>query len=256
MKTKTILWAHRGAAAEEPENTLPSFARALALGADALETDLHMTEDGVIVASHDPDGARMCNVRREIRRTRFDDLRRWDAGWGFVDKSGARPFANRGYTIPTLEELLAAIGNVTLNVDVKQREPDMVAPLLALLKRLGAERRVLVASFSDATIRRVRRLGYAGKTGLARNEVAALLALPRAVLRFALGGDAAQLPTHVGPVRIARRSLIEKCHSLGLRVDFWTVNDPALADDLVALGADGVMTDDPRRVRVPKTQPT
>src|SRR5207245_7758006 len=63
------LYAHRGAAAELPENTLPGFERALQVGADALEMDVHRTRDGVIVVSHDPDGARCCGVAQAIVAT-------------------------------------------------------------------------------------------------------------------------------------------------------------------------------------------
>src|SRR5262249_5081969 len=90
------LYAHRGAAAEAPENTLDSFARALAHGADALEMDVHLTRDGVVVVSHDPDGARMCGVGRRFADANWDEIRRWDAGWGFVAPDESRPFAGRG----------------------------------------------------------------------------------------------------------------------------------------------------------------
>src|SRR5690242_3140965 len=96
---RVTLYAHRGAAAEQPENTLPSFERALALGADALEMDVHATRDGVIVVSHDPDGARMTGVRRALAAATWDEVRTWDAGWGFAEAGGGpgRPFAGRGY---------------------------------------------------------------------------------------------------------------------------------------------------------------
>src|SRR6478609_1566660 len=73
----TIVYAHRGAAAERPENTLPSFRRALELGADALETDVHLTADGEIVASHDEDGARMTGVARALRSTTLVEIQSW-----------------------------------------------------------------------------------------------------------------------------------------------------------------------------------
>src|SRR5687768_7474650 len=126
------LYAHRGAAAEEPENTLPSFRRALEHGADALEMDLHMTADGHVVVSHDPDGFRMAGVHAEIRRSMLTDVRRWDVGWGFV-RDGARPFAGRRYHMPTLEEVLVELPGVPLNIDVKQSRPDMVGRVVSLL---------------------------------------------------------------------------------------------------------------------------
>lgn len=232
------LYAHRGAAAERPENTLPAFVRALELGAGALEMDLHATADGVIVVSHDPDGARLAGIPREIRRTPLSELRTWDVG------GGAR--------IPTFEEVLLAFPDVVLNVDVKQRTPAIAADVVALVRRLGAEERVIIASFDGATLRRVRSLGYRGLTALGREEVLALRLLPLVVLRrlraARLLGEAAQIPVVAGPFVLGTAAFIAKCHALGLRVDFWTINDPTEARALIALGADGVMTDDPARV--------
>src|SRR5215831_10792514 len=164
---RVTLYAHRGAAAEQPENTLPSFERALALGADALELDVHATRDGVIVVSHDPNGARMAGVHRSFCDASWDEVRGWDAGWGFRDPGGGggRPFAGRGYHMPTLEEVLRAFPGVPLNVDLKAPVADAA---VTLLRQLGAESRVCLASFQAATLRRVRALGYAGETSLGR----------------------------------------------------------------------------------------
>ena len=115
----TTLYAHRGAAAELPENTLPSFARALELGADALELDVHATKDGVVVVSHDPDGARLCGVAAAIHEVSFAEVSRWDAGHGFVDARGGRPHAGRGIGMPRLLDVLRAFPGVPLNVDLK-----------------------------------------------------------------------------------------------------------------------------------------
>jgi glycerophosphoryl diester phosphodiesterase len=198
---------------------MAAFRRALELGADALETDVHATADGVIVTSHDPDGARIFGVARRIAECRFEEVH----GWG----------------MPSLEEVVGAFPSTPINVDLKV---DVAALAVALLRRLGAEEQVTLASFRSATLRRVRALGYRGPTGLGRSEVARLLALPAAVQRGPLAppGVAAQLP-----ISLARPWVIRRCHALRLRVDFWTVNEPALAQALLAMGADGVMTDDP-----------
>ena len=236
------LYAHRGAAAERPENTLPSFALALELGADALELDVHATSDGVLVVSHDPDGARMAGQALPFRAVPWSMVRTWDAGIGFVAPDGSRPFAGRDIRVPSLEEVVLAFPGVPLNVDLKAPVADVA---VALLRRLGAEAQVCLASFQASTLRRVRALGYAGPTSLASAEVAQLLALPAMLQRsiFRPQAQAAQLPISLG-----RSLVVERCHALGLRVDFWTVNDADLARRLIALGADGIMTDDPRKI--------
>jgi glycerophosphoryl diester phosphodiesterase len=236
------IYAHRGAAAELPENTLPAFQRALDVGADALELDVHATRDGVIVATHDPDGLRCCGVARAVREADWSEVARWDAGAGFTDASGARPHAGCGICVPRLVDVIRAFPGVPLNVDLKADVPDLA---VELLRRERAEERTTLTSFRASTVRRVRALGYAGPTGLARNEVARLLGLPTWLQRGPLrpAGNAAQLP-----LRFSTRAVVERCHALGLRVDFWTANDAETARRLAALGADGIMTDDPRTV--------
>ncbi|HET6610339.1 MAG TPA: glycerophosphodiester phosphodiesterase [Kofleriaceae bacterium] len=244
-----ILYAHRGAASELPENTLAAFERGLAAGAGALEMDLHMTADGHIVVSHDPSGARMCGVDSEIRRATLAEVKRWDAGFGFVAGDGSRPHAGCGHTIPTLGEVLDAFPAVRLNVDLKQVRPAMAREAVAVIRRHGAEARVTLASFRLAPLLTARRLGYRGPTALSQIEVALLLYTPMALFRrLPLTGQCVQIPTHARGLVLACREIIDKCHSLGLRVDFWTINDPAEAKRLLALGADGIMTDDPAAI--------
>src|ERR1700694_2059822 len=220
MRTHRVrVYAHRGASRELPENTMPAFRRAMELGADALETDVHATADGVLVASHDPAGGRVFGVRRKIAECSWAEVRSWGA--------------------PSLEEVVSSFPGVAINVDLKSD----VAPLaVELLHRLGAAEQVTLASFRSSTLRRVRALGYRGPTSLGRSEVARLVSLPAAAQRgpLAPAGTAAQRP-----VSRALPWVVGRCHALGLRVDFWTVNDAAQARRLVALGADGIMTDDP-----------
>jgi glycerophosphoryl diester phosphodiesterase len=243
------LYAHRGASAEAPENTMPSFRKALEIGVDGLELDVHMTRDGHVVVSHDPTGERMAGVRARWKDVDLATAKTWDMGWGFVAPDGSRPFAGRGVRVPTFEEVLVELPGVVLNVDLKQVAPTMVPAVLALLRRLRAEDRVVLASFQLRTLLAVRRAGYAGATGMTQPEVAALLATPRAVLqRLPYLANAVQVPVKAGPIVLAAPGFLAKCHALGMRVDFWTINDPAEAKRLLELGADGIMTDDPRAI--------
>jgi glycerophosphoryl diester phosphodiesterase len=244
----TIVYAHRGAAAELPENTLPSFRRALELGADALETDVHLTADGEIVATHDEDGARVAGVRRAISASTLAEVQRWDAGHVFVDARGERPFEASGYHVPTLDELLVELPPVRLNVDLKSEDPRLVTRFLEIVRRHGAEARIVAASFFRSTLVRLRRSGWAGDSSFARSEFLACWLVPSWLYLGKPPGTRVQIPTHAGPLRFATPRSLKKLHALGLRVDFWTINDADEARRLVALGADGIMTDDPARI--------
>ena len=216
------IYAHRGASRELPENTMAAFRRAVELGADALETDVHLTSDGVLVTSHDPDGARVFGVRRNIVESAWSEVRSWG--------------------IPSLEEMVQSFPGMPINVDLKVPAAKQAVDLL---HRIGAAERVTLASFQSSTLRQVRALGYRGPTSLGRSEVARLVSLPAAAQRGALAppGQAAQLP-----LSLAKPWVIRRCHALGLRVDYWTINEPALARSLAAMGADGIMTDDPAAI--------
>jgi glycerophosphoryl diester phosphodiesterase len=242
------LYAHRGASAERPENTLPAFQRALEIGVDALEMDVHLTRDGHFVVVHDDTPLRTTGTRGRWHELDLDDVQRLDAGWGFVGVDGSRPFAGQGILVPTFEEVLRTFPGVHLNVDLKGA--DAVPRMLELLRRVKAEDRVTLASFQAAAAIALRRRGYGGETALAQAEVATLFGLPALLWRqLPFTGNAAQVPTHAGPLRFDRAPFIAKCHSVGLRVDFWTIDHPAEAARLLELGADGIMTNDPAALR-------
>lgn len=242
------LIGHRGACAERPENTLTSFQRAVEIGVDVLETDVHMTADGVVVVSHDADGRRTAGVPKRICDATLAEVRGWDCGRGFIDGSGRMPFAGRGLCMPTLDELLEAFPDAELNIDIKQREPNMVDACLAVLRNQQALDRVTLASFFDDVIRDVR-ARFEGPTVLAEREVLRVVALPRWLLeRTGVPGTAIQIPRAAGPLDLSTRSFIDKCHALNLRVDYWTINDPVVAEILIDRGADGMITDDPARL--------
>jgi glycerophosphoryl diester phosphodiesterase len=238
------LYAHRGASAERPENTMISFARAVELGVHALELDVHATRDGEIIVHHDDTAARMAGAPLAWSALDYADARALDVGWGFVAPDGTRPFAGRGVSVARFEEVVTTFSSIYLNVDVK--DPRAAAGAVDIIKRAGAEERVTIASFQLATLVKIRRGGYGGQTALAQSEVASLAALPALLWRqLPFTGTAAQVPVNAGPIRFDRPAFIAKCHNLGLRVDFWTIDDRAEAERLLALGADGIMTNDP-----------
>lgn len=248
----TLVFGHRGAGAERPENTLGSFEVALLRGADVLEMDVHLSRDGVVVVFHDDSGRRMAGVPREVRDTTYAELRRWDVGYGYRNGAGERCHLGAGFRIPSFDEVLEAFPHTPLNVDIKARFPAIERDVIEVIRRHGAEERVLLASFYDDVLDRVRALGYRGPTGLSRSELQRLWVTPTAMLSrglIVIRGQAAQVPLRHGPIRFDRAAFIEKCHRLKIRVDYWTVNDAPTALHLASLGADGIITDDPGKIR-------
>ena len=147
--------AHRGGAEEAPENTLEAFAAAVELGFRYLETDAHVTRDGVVVAFHDDHLDNVTDSAGAIADLSLEEVEAADAGAKFTTDGGRTfPFRGRGLRVPRLEELLLRWPDARVNIDPKA--DTSVAPLVALLDRLGAWDRVCIGAFSDRRIRQVR----------------------------------------------------------------------------------------------------
>lgn len=227
---RPLVLAHRGASAERPENTLPAFQRALEVGADALELDLHFTADHVPVVHHDPTALRITGHDVRIDSQPLSEVRTWDAG--------------QGTTIPTFAEVLDHFKGALLNVDTKGATDDNLQRLLALIEERGVTERVLLAGFQSARLRRMSALGYRGALGMGRSDVLRRLARPRKLS----GVRRAQIPLNLGGARLDSARVIQRLQGSGVAVDFWVVNDPERARQLVELGADGIITDDPAAI--------
>lgn len=241
-----IIYGHRGASIELPENTLEAFTRALQLGVDVIETDVHVTADGHVVIHHDDSSQRMgCDARLVCQRS-LADLKRVNVGFGFRDRAG-QGITDRSFRVPTLSEALEAFPSARFNIDIKPL--GAASAVLETVRRHAAEERVLLTSFYDANVRAVRGAAYRGETGLARNEALVALALPAFAPAFLRPkGQRIQLPPHLGRLQIGSPRVIKRLQQLGYRVDFWVINDRSEAERLFAAGADGVMTDDPATV--------
>lgn len=232
------LYGHRGASARLPENTLAAFERALADGANALELDIHRTADGHFVVAHDPDGRRLAGVDEHVHTVGLDRVKSWN-----VAATAGAP--SERLTVPTLEEVLQAFPEVPMSIDLKPDDPSAVPPLLEVVARHGADDWVTLASFSTRVVRRMRGLGYPGRTTLSKLEVALVRFLPAAVARRYVAGNAAHIPVKHGMVRLDGPPFIARCRTLGLRVEYWVVDDPREARRLLDAGATGIMSDDP-----------
>ena len=238
--------AHRGGAGAAPENTLPAFAAAVEMGYRYLETDAHVTRDGVVVAFHDDRLDRVTDRGGAISALTIGELEAADAGHVFTPDGGATfPFRGRGVRIPRLEALLERWPEVYVNIDPKSDA--VVAPLTGLLERLDAWNRVCVGSFSDRRLAeiRTRSRGRActsmGPRAVAVARIAAASGrLPRQ------GADCVQVPPRQGRIPIVTAGFVRAAHRSRLPVHVWTINDGPTMRRLLDLGVDGVMTDDPR----------
>jgi glycerophosphoryl diester phosphodiesterase len=244
-----IAFAHRGGAGEAPENTLAAFEIAVTLGYRYLETDAHITRDGVLVAFHDDRLDRVTDRTGAIAELGIDEVEAADAGYVFSsDRGGSFPFRGRGIRVPRLEELLVRWPDVRINIDPKT--DGCVEPLASLLDRLRAWDRVCSGSFSDRRLRRIRALGRGRACTSMGPHAVALARLAAASGRIPrLGADCVQVPTHRGPIPIVTDRFIAAAHRARLPVHVWTINDERTIDRLLDLGVDGIMSDRLRLLR-------
>ena len=234
---------HRGAAAFAPENTLSSFRRAVELGADALELDVHLTADGHVIVMHDPLVDRTTDGTGAVRALTLAQLRALDAGARWTPDGGRSfPWRGRDVRVPTLDALLEELPGVPLMIDAKTL--DVAAPLARVLARHGAERRVLVGSFHAAHLAPFAGEGWR-RLATRWQSVALLLgALSRVAARTA-GYAALAIPARLGGVPLPMSLLARAARRRGRPVHVWTVNAAAEAHALWRAGVNGLVGDDP-----------
>ncbi|MDI3406554.1 glycerophosphodiester phosphodiesterase [Streptomyces cavernicola] len=224
-----IAFAHRGGTADGLENTAVAFRRAVDSGYRYLETDVHATADGKLVAFHDATLDRVTDSGGRISTYKWAEMQH-------ARVAGSEP-------VPLFEDLLEEFPEACWNVDIKA-EPAL-RPLVDLIRRTRAWDRVCVGSFSESRVARAQQLaGPRLATSLGTRGVAALrlrsYGIPAALRRSAV---AAQVPEVQSGVRVVDHRFVRTAHALGLQVHVWTVNDRERMAALLDLGVDGIMTD-------------
>lgn len=224
--------AHRGASGEFPENTFLAFRQALAQGADALELDLRATADETAVVLHDATVDRTTDGRGRVAAMTSQTIRALDAG--------------RGEPVPTLDGVLEEFTDTPLLIEVK--EIGVGEPAATAIARHRAERRVVVGSFVGQALVPFRRRGWstsASRPETARRWVAS---------RFTSVGwkgpfQAYAVPERYRGLTVVDGRFVRAARRAGIPVHVWTVNAPAAAERLWALGVSGIITNFPARIR-------
>jgi len=248
---RLLVVAHRGGAGLWPENTLYAFERAAALGVDVIETDLRATADGELVIFHDEHVERTTDGRGRLSALTLGELKRLDAAYSWSPDDGRTfPLRGRGITVPTLREVFATLPRMRFNIEPKQAEPPLAAPLCRAIREHGMADRVLVGAFSGSTLGQFRRECPEVATSASTGEVASFIAMQGAGLAdsYSPPMQALQVPPRTGSLRLLTRDFVEAAHGRNLRVHAWTVNAEEEMRHLIDLGVDGIMTDYPDRL--------
>jgi glycerophosphoryl diester phosphodiesterase len=221
MPRKPLIIGHRGAMAYEPENTLRSFRRALELGADGVEFDVHLSKDEVPVVIHDSTLDRTTNGKGDVHAFTARQLQGLDAG--------------KGEHVPTLREVIEEFaGKLVLQAEIKQA--DAVEPVVRLLEEMGCVHDAWLSSFWHRAMAEAKELNPKVKAGILFE------CNPVDAVRLARDARADALhPDH----RYIDAGLMKAARDAGLAVLAWTANTPQAVDRLLALGADAIASNTP-----------
>jgi glycerophosphoryl diester phosphodiesterase len=209
---------------------MSAFETAIDMGYRYIETDVHATSDGVLVAFHDDTLDRVTDRTGVIGEMR----------WSEVHKARVRGT----HPLPLLEDLLGLWPDVRVNIDPKHDAA--IGPLVDVIKRTGAIDRVCIGAFSDKRLARIRgELGPRLCHSMGPRQVARLVAASRGLWSGRFTAGCVQVPVKRGVVPLVTDRFVKAAHGRGLKVHVWTINDADEMRSLLDLGVDGIMTDAP-----------
>lgn len=234
---------HRGNRAHAPENTLESFAQAVAAGADAIELDVRISADGVPVVIHDPGVQRITDSTGDVAGMTFSELSALDVGARFTTDGGnSYPYRGKGHRIPSFDEVLEAFPDTPTLIEIKTAEA--ASAVRRSIEAHRAEERTVVDSMEAQALQVFANSKIpigASRSDVVRVMTQVLLRLPLTPFAFRA---LCVPPSHYG-LRVPLRRFARVAPSQNCVVHVWTINDPAVATRLWLDGIQGIISDDP-----------
>ena len=241
--------AHQGSSLDLPPNTLEAFQLALDQGADIIELDIWRSKDGTWVVIHDRNLSRITGVNKDITKLTFEEIQLLDAGYNFSDSSGNYLYRNKGYKIPSLEQVFKQFNNEKINIEIKTVSKLGLSDLVQMIKKYQMEKKVLVVSFSYNVIKKFRKISNDQiATAASKSDIMRMIyfgKLPWYKIRF----DAFQIPFYSKKVErygLKNTEWIGKMRSKGMEVHYWTVDNSEDIKKAFSIGAGGVITNKPK----------
>ncbi|KLT15394.1 glycerophosphodiester phosphodiesterase [Neobacillus vireti] len=250
---RPMVIAHQGGELLAPSNTIPAFTNAANMGVDVLDTDLHITKDGYLVAIHDPTVDRTTNGQGKIADMTLTEIQELDAGYHFKDLQGKYSYRGKGAYIPTAEELFQQFGEFRWSMEIKDDNPssrydEMAKKLWALIQKYQMEDKIFISAFDQNILSTFD--NYAkGRVAISagKQEVTKFVIFHKFFLRdlYQPQVDAFQIPTNSSGFDLTDKKLIDGAHRRGMKMDYWTIDDPKIMQKLIDAGADGIQTNRP-----------
>lgn len=249
---KPLVFAHQGGEGLWPSNTMLAFDNAARLGADVLDTDMHMTKDGVLVLMHDETVDRTTNGHGAIRDLTLAEIKKLDAAYSFsVDGGKTFPYRGQGVSVPTLEELFRAYPNKRIGIEIKQTDPEKTAKAFCqAIRAANMQTKMLVSSFRHQNMLAFRRECPEVATSATEIEARDFFIAQLAGLQGVISPEyqSLQIPERNSGFTLLTPQFIAAARSRGLPVQPWTINSEADLRRIIALGVDAINTDYPDRM--------
>lgn len=246
QSSRPLVFAHRGGAARGPENTIAACERGLALGADGLECDVHLSRDDIPVVIHDATLERTTNLTGPVAALTAAELACADAAYHFAADDGY-PLRGQGVGVSSLEDLLRRFPHTRVIVELKHGGLAMARALAAVIARTGAIDRVCVGSFHREALETLRSVAAEIVTSASAWEVR--WTLYRSWVRLPMTSPrphvAFQVPEHAGRLRVISPAFVRQVHREGRVVQVWVVDRPDDIRRLLDWGVDGIISDVP-----------
>ena len=246
-----LLIAHQGGDGVWPGDTMFAFEKAVALGADVLEMDAHITKDGHIVLMHDEKVDRTTDGAGLIEDMTLDELKQLDAAYKWsIDDGQTFPYRGQGIQVPALAELFTAFPQMRYVIEIKLTENPIDKPLCDLIREYNMQDKVVIASFHDEAMANFRTTCPEVATSASRGEVTKFVVLGKVFLSGLVkpGYESIQPPWNPKDsknIPVMTKRFIRESHAKNVAVEPWTVDDPDLMRQYIEWGVDGIMTDRP-----------
>lgn len=236
---RRLIFGHRGAPDETPENTIAGFQRSVELGLDGVELDARFCKSGELVVFHDDKVEKITDGSGNIEELSLDELKELDAG----SHAGSE---FKGEKIPLLEEVLEVLGGkMIINVELKTRsvpDDELEAEVIRLIKTMGLESSVILSSFNPFSVGRARKLDPGMTAALLYAEDQAIY------LRQAWGSYLMRLDGIHPKYPLVSEKLMRRAKAKKWFVCTWTVDDMSMAEKMFDMGIDIVITNHPRKM--------
>ncbi len=244
--SKVKIISHRGANRYAPQNTIPAFERAVELGADGFETDIHLTKDGIPVICHNYTINETSNGMGTVASYTLEELRKLDFGSYYDPKF-------KGTLIPTLDEFLEVVkqGDIEImNIEIKgpkDKKTDIVPVMIEYVKKHNLLDRLLVSGFDTYLLKAVKDYAPDVRTaylyGFPHCDNYGAMLFPMAHAKYI--GVYALHPMSC----FVNKAYVKAAHLMGIKVNVWTVNPEDRIEYMINAGVDGIITDCPDRVK-------